>query len=95
MNQIESYNRNLADTLRINLQNNDFRLLDQGNRLSSIVTFCQADGKVEKIHKVLSDHNVFFKENRRQDALIDFTSKNVDFNSLRNRVNADLYEYQT
>ncbi|QBA23858.1 aminotransferase class V-fold PLP-dependent enzyme [Chryseobacterium indologenes] len=78
MDQIESYNRKLADTLRINLQNYGFRVLDQGNRLSSIVTFCQEDGKVEKIHKALSDNNVFFKENRRQDALIDFTSKNVD-----------------
>ncbi|MEJ5049009.1 aminotransferase class V-fold PLP-dependent enzyme [Chryseobacterium culicis] len=78
MNQIEHYNRTLADTLRINLQNNGFRILDKGNRLSSIVTFCQADGKVEKIHKILSDHKVFFKENRREDALIDFTSKNVD-----------------
>ncbi len=78
MDQIESYNRKLADTLRINLQNNDFRVLDKGNRLSSIITFCQPDGNVEKIHKALSDHKVFFKENRREDALIDFTSKNVD-----------------
>ncbi|WP_454045635.1 aminotransferase class V-fold PLP-dependent enzyme [Chryseobacterium sp. Marseille-Q8038] len=78
MDQIEHYNRTLADTLRINLQNNGFRILDKGNRLSSIVTFCQADGKVEKIHKILSDHKVFFKENRREDALIDFTFKNVD-----------------
>lgn len=78
MDQIEHYNRTLADTLRITLQNNGFRILDKGNRLSSIVTFCQADGKVEKIHKILSDHKVFFKENRREHALIDFTFKNVD-----------------
>lgn len=78
MDQIENYNRKLTDTLRINLQNYDFRVLDQGNRLSSIVTFCQPDGRVENIHKVLSDQKVFFKENSRQDALIDFTFKNVN-----------------
>lgn len=78
IDQIENYNRTLADTLRINLQKNDFRVLDKGNRLSSIVTFCQADGKVEKIHKILSENRVFFKENYKGDALIDFTTKNVD-----------------
>lgn len=78
IDQIENYNRTLADTLRINLQKYDFRVLDKGNRLSSIVTFCQADGKVEKIHKILSENRVFFKENYKGDALIDFTTKNVD-----------------
>ncbi|CAI8800194.1 aminotransferase class V-fold PLP-dependent enzyme [Chryseobacterium sp. IT-36CA2] len=78
MEKIEHYNRTLADTLRINLQNSDFRVLDKGNRLSSIITFCQADGNVEKIHKILTENNVFFKENKKCDALIDFTSKNVD-----------------
>ncbi|MBB6330357.1 selenocysteine lyase/cysteine desulfurase [Chryseobacterium sediminis] len=78
IDQIENYNRALADTLRINLEKSGFRVLDKGNRLSSIVTFCQADGKVEKIHKILSENRVFFKENHKGDALIDFTSKNVD-----------------
>ncbi|RLJ32680.1 selenocysteine lyase/cysteine desulfurase [Chryseobacterium sp. 7] len=76
--KIESYNRTLADTLRNNLQNSGFRILDKGNRLSSIITFCQEDGGVEKIHKILSENNVFFKENHKTDALIDFTFKNVD-----------------
>lgn len=78
MDQIESYNHILADTLRDNLLNHGFRILDKGNRLSSIITFCQADGGVEKIHKILSKHNVFFKENHKGDALIDFTFKKVD-----------------
>lgn len=78
IDQIENYNRALADTLRINLEKSGFRVLDKGNRLSSIVTFCQEDGKVEKIHKILSENGVFFKENHKGDALIDFTSKNVD-----------------
>nr|WP_315032039.1 aminotransferase class V-fold PLP-dependent enzyme [uncultured Chryseobacterium sp.] len=78
MDQIEHYNRTLAETLRINLQNSGFRVLDKGSRLSSIVTFCQTDGGVKKIHKILSENNIFFKENHKGDALIDFTSKNVD-----------------
>ncbi|MDR3022775.1 aminotransferase class V-fold PLP-dependent enzyme [Chryseobacterium sp.] len=78
MEKIEQYNSTLADTLRNNLQNNGFRVLDKGNRLSSIITFCQADGRVEKVHKILTENNVFFKEHKKGDALIDFTSKNVD-----------------
>jgi len=78
MDKIESYNHTLSGTLRAHLQNSGFTVLDKGNRLSSIIAFCQPDGKVEKIHKILSDNNVFFKENRRGDALIDFTSKNVE-----------------
>ncbi len=78
MDQIENYNHMLADALRASLQKNGFRVLDKGNRLSSIITFCQADGRVEKIHKILTENNVFFKENKKGDALIDFTSKNVD-----------------
>ncbi|WP_241676836.1 aminotransferase class V-fold PLP-dependent enzyme [Chryseobacterium sediminis] len=78
IDQIENYNRALADTLRTSLQKNGFRVLDKGNRLSSIITFCQADGGVEKVHQILTENNVFFKENKKGDALIDFTSKNVD-----------------
>lgn len=75
---IENYNRKLAETLRTNLQNNGFRILDKGNRLGSIVTFCEKDGRVEKSSKILTDHNVYFKVNDRSNALIDFTHKNVD-----------------
>ncbi|WP_126650681.1 aminotransferase class V-fold PLP-dependent enzyme [Chryseobacterium aureum] len=78
LDQIERYNSILTDTLRNTLQNNGFRVLDKGNRLSSIITFCQADGGVEKIRRILSENNVYFKENHKTDALIDFTFKNVD-----------------
>ncbi|WEK70835.1 MAG: aminotransferase class V-fold PLP-dependent enzyme [Candidatus Chryseobacterium colombiense] len=78
INQIENYNRLLSDTLRTHLKESGFRVLDQGNRLSSIVTFCQADGKTEKIYQILTDNNVFFKEHRKGDALIDFSFKEVD-----------------
>ncbi|WP_343658541.1 aminotransferase class V-fold PLP-dependent enzyme [Chryseobacterium sp.] len=78
VSQIESYNRILSDTLRTHLKDSSFTVLDKGNRLGSIVTFCQPDGKVEKIQKILSGNHVFFKENRKGDALIDFSFKEVD-----------------
>ncbi|NIF05085.1 aminotransferase class V-fold PLP-dependent enzyme [Chryseobacterium sp. Tr-659] len=79
MANIENYNRNLAEKLRINLQNNDFRILDLGNQLSSIITFCQKDGKIEKIRKILNENNVFFTVSNKNNALIDFTLKNVEY----------------
>ncbi|RQO40661.1 aminotransferase [Chryseobacterium sp. KBW03] len=78
MMHIQNYNRELAGKLRMNLQNSGFRILDKGNRLGSIVTFCQQDNKIEQIHKVLKENNVFFTVSNKSNALIDFTSKNVD-----------------
>lgn len=78
MANIESYNRELSGKLRVNLQNMGFRVLDKGNNLSSIITFCQQDGNTETIQKLLRENNVFFTVSNKNNALIDFTSKNVD-----------------
>ncbi|WP_343680862.1 aminotransferase class V-fold PLP-dependent enzyme [Chryseobacterium arthrosphaerae] len=78
MAAIENYNRELSGKLRTNLQNSGYRILDQGNQLSSIVTFCQKDNKIDKIQKVLNENNVFFTVSNKTNALIDFTFKNVD-----------------
>lgn len=78
MANIESYNRELSGKLRLNLQNMGFRVLDKGNNLSSIITFCQQDGNTETIQKVLRENNIFFTVSNKNNALIDFTSKNVD-----------------
>lgn len=78
MANIESYNRELSGKLRVNLQNMGFRVLDKGNNLSSIITFCQQDGNTETIQKILRENNVFFTVSNKNNALIDFTSKNVD-----------------
>lgn len=77
LDYIEHYNRKLSEKLRENLQNLGFKVLDKGNRLSSIVTFCGADNDLENIQKVLRDHNVFFSVSYKNSALIDFTNKNV------------------
>lgn len=78
LNNIENYNRNLAETLRINLKNSGFKVLDIGNNLCSIVTFCGSDNDLENIQKVLSENNVFFSASYKHSALIDFTDKKVD-----------------
>ena len=78
MAAIENYNRELSGKLRTNLQNSGYRILDQGNQLSSIVTFCQKDNKIDQIQKVLNENNVFFTVSNKTNALIDFTFKNVD-----------------
>ncbi|MCD0478139.1 aminotransferase class V-fold PLP-dependent enzyme [Chryseobacterium sp. LC2016-29] len=78
LNNIENYNRKLAQTFRINLKNNGFKVLDIGNNLSSIVTFCGPDNDLENIQKVLRENNVFFSASYKHSALIDFTDKKVD-----------------
>ena len=78
LNTIENYNRKLSETLRTNLKNSGFKVLDIGQNLSSIVTFCGPDNDLENIQKVLREHNVFFSASYKHSALIDFTDKKVD-----------------
>ena len=75
---IEAYNKKLAENLRSGLRNNGLRVLDQGNNLCSIVTFCAADHSIERIYKILKENNVYFSVSNKSNALIDFTLKNVD-----------------
>ncbi len=75
---IETYNKKLAESLRNGLRNNGLRVLDQGNNLCSIVTFCAADHSTENIYKILKENNVYFSVSNKSNALIDFTLKNLD-----------------
>lgn len=78
LNNIENYNKKLAETLRKNLENGGFKDLDIGKNLSSIVTFCGPDNDLDNIQKVLKENNVFFSVSYKNSALIDFTDKKVD-----------------
>ncbi len=78
LNNIENYNKKLAETLRNNLENGGFKVLDIGKNLSSIVTFCGPDNDLDNIQKVLKKNNVFFSVSYKNSALIDFTDKKVD-----------------
>jgi len=75
---IEAYNRHLSGQLRDQLEAGGFNVWDWGNQLSSIVTFSRPDGNLDKIQKVLQDHQVSFSVTYKNSALIDFTRKNID-----------------
>ncbi|UMQ42716.1 aminotransferase class V-fold PLP-dependent enzyme [Chryseobacterium sp. Y16C] len=75
---IEHYNKGLSEKLRENLRDSGFQIWDQGNRLSSIITFCGPDGDLENIQKVLKENNIFFSVTYKNSALIDFTNKNIN-----------------
>lgn len=75
---IEHYNNGLSERLRENLRNSGFQVWDQGNNLSSIITFCSPDGDLENIQKVLKENNIFFSVTYKNSALIDFTNKNIN-----------------
>ncbi|CAA7392403.1 aminotransferase class V-fold PLP-dependent enzyme [Chryseobacterium fistulae] len=78
MDHIETYNKKLSKTLRENLQNNGFKIMDKGINLSSIITFCGRNESLDTIQKVLRENNVFFSLSYKESAVIDFTKKNVD-----------------
>ncbi|MDQ0594151.1 cysteine desulfurase/selenocysteine lyase [Chryseobacterium ginsenosidimutans] len=77
LSNIEDYNRKLSEKLRKNIQNIGFKIWDQGNNLSSIITFSGSDGDLENIQKVLKENNIFFSVAYKNSALIDFTNKNI------------------
>lgn len=74
---IEGYNRKLAEAFRTGLKNKGYKILDEGKHLGSIVTFCDMNNDIEKIQKVLSQNRVYFSISNKSSALIDFTNKNV------------------
>lgn len=78
MDQIEKYNRKLAETLRNGLQNAGYKVLDEGKHLSSIVTFCNEDHTIENIQNVFAQNKVYFSFSNKSSALIDFTNKNIN-----------------
>jgi len=78
LQNIENYNRKLAESLREGLHSRGFKILDQGKNLCSIVTFCAPDKSIENIYKILKENNVYFSVSNKSNALIDFTLKNLD-----------------
>ncbi|MGG5207704.1 aminotransferase class V-fold PLP-dependent enzyme [Chryseobacterium sp. MIQD13] len=78
MQNIENYNKKLAESLRTGLQNKGFRVLDQGQNLCSIITFCAHDSSIDHIYRILKENNVYFSVSNKSNALIDFTMKNLD-----------------
>ncbi|QIY89894.1 aminotransferase class V-fold PLP-dependent enzyme [Chryseobacterium gallinarum] len=78
LSYIEDYNQKLSEKLRAGLQYKGFTVLDKGNRLSSIVTFCDRNGKIDAIQEVLKENEIYFSVSNKSNALIDFTLKDID-----------------
>lgn len=80
MNHIADYNQTLSSRLREMLsQNSDIRVLDEGSKLASIVTFHHHKWSLDKIQEILSKNRIYFSVSFKGGALIDFNKKNVDW----------------
>ena len=79
LKDIEKYNSQLSNTLRVQLSENPkLKVLDKGNRLGSIITFCKTNGDTSEITNLLNENSVSFSISKKEYALIDFTNKKID-----------------
>jgi selenocysteine lyase/cysteine desulfurase len=79
LKNIEKYNSQLSQTLRLLISENPkLKILDKGNSLCSIITFCKSDGDISEITRLLNDNSVCFSVSKKEYALIDFTNKKID-----------------
>ncbi|WP_097131494.1 aminotransferase class V-fold PLP-dependent enzyme [Pedobacter xixiisoli] len=77
---IQNYNEQLSSELRKLLaENSSIKVLDQGNRLGSIVTFNHHKLALTELQNLLSNNQVYHSVSFKGSALIDFTKKNVDW----------------
>ena len=77
---IQNYNQVLSGKLRALLaENTSLRVLDEGIRLSSIVTFHHQKMNLTELQQLLSQNNIYYSVSHKSSALIDFTHKNVDW----------------
>ncbi|MDQ8005242.1 MAG: aminotransferase class V-fold PLP-dependent enzyme [Pedobacter sp.] len=80
LSNIQSYNQVLSGNLRTLLsENSDLRVLDEGTKLSSIVTFHHQKMNLTELQQLLSNNNIYYSVSHKSSALIDFTRKNVDW----------------
>ncbi|MFN0254594.1 aminotransferase class V-fold PLP-dependent enzyme [Pedobacter ureilyticus] len=77
---IQNYNLQLSTELRKSLSEiPNIEVLDQGNRLASIVTFRHQKLELAELQKLLSNNQIYHSVSFKGSALIDFTKKNVDW----------------
>ncbi len=77
---IQNYNLQLSSKLRKLLaENPNIQVLDQGNRLGSIVTFNHHKLELTELQNLLSENQIYHSVSFKGSALIDFTKKNVDW----------------
>lgn len=80
LENIQNYNQKLTNELRKLLAGNpNIRVLDQGNRLASIVTFHHYKLELAELQSLFAENKVYHSVSFKGSALIDFTKKNVDW----------------
>ncbi|MBS1918584.1 MAG: aminotransferase class V-fold PLP-dependent enzyme [Bacteroidetes bacterium] len=77
---IQSYNEPIVKLLREELTSiKNIRVLDKGSSLSNIVTFNKTDIQLGEMKQILSDENIYFSVSLKENAIIDFMKKDVDW----------------
>jgi cysteine desulfurase / selenocysteine lyase len=77
---IEAYNKIIADKLRFNLmQIPNIQLLDLGSKKSNIITFHVKRKTLQEVDAFLRANNVYFSQSLKSYAIIDFNKKGVDW----------------
>lgn len=78
--KIQDYNQRLSSQLRSLLTEiTNIQVLDQGNRLASIVTFHHHKLGLAELQNLLLENQIYHSVSFKGSALIDFTKKNVDW----------------
>jgi len=77
---IYDYNKPLVKKLREGLSSvAGAQVLDRGSQVSNIVTFHKQGFELSNIEQVLGNNNVYYSVSLKQNAIIDFTRKGVDW----------------
>ena len=80
MREIQDYNQKLSQKLREDLsQIPGLQVLDRGSKLASIITFTKPGIPLESTEKVLRDNHIIYSVTTKENALIDFTQKGVEW----------------
>ncbi len=77
---IENYNKVIANKLRENLSKNpNIQLLDRGINLCNIITFHVKNKTLEEVEALLKANKIYYSASYKNFAFIDFTKKKVDW----------------
>lgn len=77
---IEAYNTSLGNHLRNGIRNKtEILLMDQGTKLSNIITLYHPNFQLEKVTSQLDEHKIYYSIARKSMAFLDFAQKGVDW----------------
>ena len=78
--KIQAYNEPLVRALREGLASiKTVHVLDMGSVVSNIVTFHKSGIELGEMEQILKDENIYYSVSLKENAIIDFTKKEVDW----------------